>query len=234
MADYTSPAMRGDNPSPQSNAELVSQNEISAHYWPTTSTTPSGPFHGKTLHDCAATPGRLSHILLYHNANPRWSSDKIIYTKSGLDLLPKPAGDDGIIPKPSEPSELSETDPAGPIAIFEQATHAKGPAVRAYKFTGYFRVSRVAFLEPDSPELVRMLEQKWQRTDRFGNVGVAQRGGEKWRESLSQRWAVVKLEELEGVGGRPGVEELEDPVVEEGGLGEVGGGGGNAGAGTAL
>ncbi|KAK5685038.1 hypothetical protein LTS10_003113 [Elasticomyces elasticus] len=46
----------------------------------------------RTLHDSAATPGQLAYLLLFEGANPRWDSDKIVFTKSALDMLP-PATD---------------------------------------------------------------------------------------------------------------------------------------------
>ncbi|EMD00548.1 hypothetical protein BAUCODRAFT_173137 [Baudoinia panamericana UAMH 10762] len=44
--------------------------------------------HSMTLHDSEETPGKLSYLFLFHEANPRCDSDGIIYTKFNLELLP--------------------------------------------------------------------------------------------------------------------------------------------------
>ncbi|KAK7518654.1 uncharacterized protein IWZ02DRAFT_225382 [Phyllosticta citriasiana] len=41
-----------------------------------------------TLHSCSAEPGKLKYVVLFVDANPRWASDKIIFAKSNLHLLP--------------------------------------------------------------------------------------------------------------------------------------------------
>ena len=79
----------------------------------------------------------------------------------------------------------------GPIAVFEQSRHTK--RIRNFSFMGWYRVVGIAFLEPNSPELIRMLEQKWHREDRFGRVTQATRDAKHWKSSLSKRWAVVRL-----------------------------------------
>jgi hypothetical protein len=65
---------------------------------------------------------------------------------------------------------------------------------RGYKFDGWYNISKVSFLEPYSEELIRMLEQKWTKKDRYGRVRVEERRGADWNKSLSYRWAVVKLD----------------------------------------
>ncbi|GAB7358016.1 hypothetical protein MBLNU230_g0181t1 [Neophaeotheca triangularis] len=220
MSDSTMPPAQQANEQKQpAQEELVSQRDIEHHYWPPTndSDDTERPQHGGTLHDSATHPGQLTHIILYNNANPRWSADKIIYTKSGLELLPKPATGEGLVnpgpninPVTNETQQPPSSDPSGPVAIFEQKLQTRDLHTRAYQFVGYYNITRVAFLEPGSQELVRMLEQKWERRDKFGNVRTAQRDGDKWRESMGFRWAVVKLEPAEeGATEPPRVERVE-------------------------
>lgn len=73
----------------------LNQTDIHYYFWP----NPENPEdeegsplfsadHSKTLHDSRSNPGRLAYILLFDQANPRWETDYIIFTKSSLDLLP--------------------------------------------------------------------------------------------------------------------------------------------------
>ncbi|KAI1821430.1 hypothetical protein F4861DRAFT_541981 [Xylaria intraflava] len=85
-----------------------------------------------------------------------------------------------------------------PVAIFEEQWvpnfRASGHAGR-FAFRGWFKVSRVNLLAPHSAELVRMLHQKWERKDRFGNIISSQpRDPSAWNASLSTEWAVIKFE----------------------------------------
>ncbi|KAI1309632.1 hypothetical protein F5Y03DRAFT_392923 [Xylaria venustula] len=98
------------------------------------------------------------------------------------------------------------------IAAFEERripglrTGASGPR---FAFKGWFRISRVNILAPGSAELVRMLRQKWERKDRYGNVvGSKTRDASAWDSSLAHEWAVVRFEVLEGV--PPQIEKLPD------------------------
>jgi len=49
-------------------------------------------------------------------------------------------------------------------------------------------------LQPNSADLVRMLEQKWTLTNRAGQTRQKQRDPSAWKASLSHRWAILKLE----------------------------------------
>ena len=42
-----------------------------------------------TLNDSLEEQGSLTHVLLFHGANPRWLSDRIIFVKSNLEILPE-------------------------------------------------------------------------------------------------------------------------------------------------
>jgi hypothetical protein len=64
---------------------------------------------------------------------------------------------------------------------------------RGYQFEGWYNVDKLQFLEPNSPELVRMLELKWSREDKHGQTYTSQRRGTDWDKSLGHRWAVAKL-----------------------------------------
>ncbi|KAK8072168.1 hypothetical protein PG996_005516 [Apiospora saccharicola] len=81
-------------------------------------------------------------------------------------------------------------NPHAPIAVFEEIRSGQ------FKFTGWHSVARVSVLAPNSEGLARMLQQKWERRDRFGNVMPVQRSPEQWSGSLAHQWAVVKFEKL--------------------------------------
>ena len=197
--------------------------EINNHFWPGIDDEgydgPHPPNDGgssRTLHDSAETPGELAYLILYWEANPRWE-EGIIFTKSSLDLLPQETADQpqhetsagsqqrrdsGSVdgkgeaqangnantddnPKPAKQSRR-------PIAVFKQDSGKR--TTLGYKFDGWYNVSKVTFLEPNSDDLIRMLEQKWTKKDKYGRDRVEERRGADWEKSLSYRWAVVKLD----------------------------------------
>ncbi|KAK8016128.1 hypothetical protein PG993_014317 [Apiospora rasikravindrae] len=95
------------------------------------------------------------------------------------------------------PRELVNTPPLdyvpsqhAPIAVFGQAGYGE------FRFAGWYSVARVSILAPHSPDLVRMLQQKWERRDRWGNVVTKKRDASGWKTSLTHQWAVVKFEKL--------------------------------------
>jgi hypothetical protein len=77
------------------------------------------------------------------------------------------------------------------IAVFKQMSAKR--QTRGYQFVGWYNVDKLQFLEPNSPGLVRMLEQKWSKQDKRGNTYTPQRRGVDWDKSLGYSWAVVKL-----------------------------------------
>ncbi|OCT52364.1 hypothetical protein CLCR_10690 [Cladophialophora carrionii] len=217
--NVSSPLLRGGDhstrPLPRNSdwipdEELYSLREIQHYFWPEEHPEDGvGKRQSKTLHDSAATPGALAYVLLFKDANPRWETDGIVYTKSSLELLPaQPANgaDDaaasasGLDIKVGEsndplPAQLSNTFPGEahapeaikenhiltatdasdvvpgadatkrhPIAVFSQVRRPPydpdSTNIRTFRFTGYFKIAKLQLLQPHSPELLRMLEQK--------------------------------------------------------------------------
>ncbi|KAI8951798.1 hypothetical protein F4801DRAFT_264358 [Xylaria longipes] len=104
-----------------------------------------------------------------------------------------------------------------PIAIFEEqrtpGLRTGGPHAR-FAFKGWFKISRVNILAPHSAELVRMLQQKWGRKDRFGHVLPSRpRDASAWNSSLAVEWAVIGFQLLEGEDALPApqIEKLPEP-----------------------
>lgn len=165
----------------------------------------TGSFHNSsTLHASAASPDSLAFVLLFHGANPRWPTDHILFVKSNLDLLR------------ADTEEHSDTtvDRKLPesVAVFEQT---RGSRSAKFEFAGWYKVVHVQFLSPRTTDLVRMLEQKWTKKDRYGNVSQIEREGDAWSRSLNQRWAVVKFEKDDVAGKEKGNLEIPGKSVNE-------------------
>ena len=182
-----------------------------------------------TLHDSAAFPKKLSYVLLFKGANPRWDSDGIVFAKSSLELLPpKLAEDDSdevdgghTITSATNQDHKAATDSSPPpIAIYAHTGAKRARAVRNFKFAGNFKIDKLTFLEPHSRELARMLEQKWSVVDKRGNAKPRQRSTEAWEASIRLRWAVVKFKKDEAANEEKDVPKIERVEVVEDWVGE--------------
>lgn len=156
-------------------------------------------------------------MILFEGANPRWESDHIIYTKSNLDLLPdiKDKGTQASDKEPNEglQDEATTTPDSGgggkagqAVAIFKQ--HGSRGTSAAYTFDGWYKISRIQFLAPESDELVRMLEQKWTKV-KGGKTIQEARSSAGFKRSLSLRWAVVQFEKDDLAASERGVPAIE-------------------------
>jgi hypothetical protein len=158
-----------------------------------------------TLHPSAAHPDSLAFVLLFPGANPRWASDNILFVKSNLDLI-----------RTSTEDSSDEVEAAGKlpeaVAIFEQTHHSLSAK---FVFIGWYKVTHVHFISPRSPDLVRMLAQKWTKRDRDGNVSQIERQGESWTRSLNLHWAVVKFEKDEAAEKEKGTLDIPQKSVSE-------------------
>lgn len=84
----------------------------------------------------------------------------------------------------------------GPIAVFEQLSE-KGGKKGGFQFLGYHKITRLQFLAPCSDQLHRMLLQKFYAVDARDRIVKQKRSRQAWAESMSYRWAVMKLEKDE-------------------------------------
>ena len=189
--------------SPECERPLLTLSEITNHYGRSTRKT--------TLHDSAKKPDELAYIILFHNSNPRWFKERIIFAKTNLNLLPGHGQSDEntvteVSSQESQPSSSppnksnnarSQAGPTGPIIPVYLETSKKSRSQsaesRSFVFHGYFRLARVDFLKPQSPALVRMLEQKWEVQHGWKAGQTKQRIAEAWAESLRHEWAVVQM-----------------------------------------
>ncbi|KAK6086594.1 hypothetical protein SCUP515_00160 [Seiridium cupressi] len=107
---------------------------------------------------------------------------------------------------PSIPPIDYAPDPHDPIAVFQEVRSVSNK--KAFIFSGWYGISRVNIIAPHSAELIRMLQQKWERRDRFGNVSKSiSRDLSAWKSSMKHEWAVVKFNKLGD--GAPPVPQIE-------------------------
>ena len=224
-ADLTNPTAA----TPEMSQDLLSMEDIRHHFWPPDEekqneegrfplTTPN-----RTLHDSKASPGRLSYLLLFDGANPRWDTDHIVFSKSSLELLSgidvKKTVGEHEAPGAEANTSTTTTESGGKrsIAVFRQIGSGDGLHQRAFKWEGWFKIALLDILEPQSDELKRMLEQKFLRFDSMGRPVQAQRSSVGWQKSLALRWAVIKFakdEDAERDLGQPSIEKLPEPEVD--------------------
>jgi hypothetical protein len=176
-----------ENTNPDDDMQYT-QEDIMKYFWPNetiSEISTAGRFHGKTLHDSADRPGELAFLYLYHGANPQFSSDHVIYVKTGLNLLP---GYDAKGNKMMSNAQI--TAKARPIAVFKQTFNAANKG--GFYFHGWFQITDIAILRPHTQELVDMLKNKFTYT-KNGKVFQKDRDEAHWNAALSMTWALVKL-----------------------------------------
>lgn len=167
------------------------------------------PHLHSTLNGTRAEPDRLKYVLLFHQAHPRWPTEQIIYVKSELQLLPQPPSQGQSQPSSTSPenqSSLSDVPFATEIMMFEQTSSERIQSRARFTFLGYFDLMKMQVLEPNTPELTRMLEQKWTKINKWGQSRQIQRDADSWKKSLSYRWAVLKF--------KKSTVQLEPPKIE--------------------
>ncbi|CAA9961523.1 hypothetical protein PTMSG1_04907 [Pyrenophora teres f. maculata] len=97
------------------------------------------------------------------------------------------------LPDPTPPDEGTPVDHA-PIAVFSQYIPWNN---RSFKFIGWYKISRLQFLKPNSPSLLHMLKRKWGTIDHCDRALSIDQHQAKWGYSLSYNWAVIKMEKDE-------------------------------------
>ncbi|OJD40412.1 30s ribosomal protein s16 [Diplodia corticola] len=192
---------------------LPRADDVHEYYWPPVELDAGEGMRStvhSTLNSSTSEPDKLKYIMLFQEANPRWETDHLIYmsrrtciTSPEARSLPRKGRvEDSVEPAPplssDEPYSPTHTPDLTdyllePIAIFEQAGSRNG----GFRFIGYHKIIRLQFLEPRSADLMRMLEQKFSVTNKFGRVSQQHRSPASWKASLEHRWAVMKLEKHE-------------------------------------
>lgn len=197
--------------------------DVHDHYWPSEAEEEGEGMRftvHSTLNSSRSEPDALKYVVLFKDANPRWQSDRIVYVKTNLYLLPgsETFGDAVAAQKKEQEDPVNGEGEAGARqsqppseggSSADIATHTPdlsayhlepvavfeqvGSRSGGFRFAGYHAIARLQFLEPRSQDLVRMLEQKFSVVDVFGRVVRQQRSPEAWKASLEHRWAVLQL-----------------------------------------
>lgn len=200
---------------------------------------------GKAAADQTPESGATAHATATANANATTTANALVNDKDedkDKDMGQDKTNADAETNVPFQPTTATTAASTNttnqPIAVFSQG-HRGGNSTsrRTFKFDGWYRIRHLTILEPRSPELVRMLEQKWSRGDNaHGNRGgrggrggrgarawgqaaqaQAERAPEDWNASLSKRWAVVQLVRHEDKQReRPEIPKLEDEEGKSG------------------
>lgn len=140
-----------------------------------------GVDHLHTLSESPATPDSLTAIIIHNGQHPDWPST--ILCKTNVHLLPS----DATVENHEYP-------------LFKEVPFRGVGRGKVFEFDGWWRIVRIDFLEPQSQELISMLDRKFSRPQRKGGFASDHRDqskarrAEAWADSLSRRWAVVLLE----------------------------------------
>ena len=116
-------------------------------------------------------------------------------TKENKDHIPTKPDD-----QPEELPEAAQSGSAGPelasaipIAVFEQTGQRR---LNLFRFLGWYNLAQLAFLQPKSPKLVKMLAQKWDIRDKYGKLKDVKCEKSAWTRSMAMRWTVIKMSKM--------------------------------------
>jgi hypothetical protein len=121
-------------------------------------------------------------------------------------------------------TDLSEDHPIGhpPVAVFTQ--YHRSDIGECFKFTGWYKISRLELFEPHSEGLVQMLNIKWAFGDKYRRMQTRHRDAKAWNASLSHEWAMIKMEKDEKALKERGEPDIEHFKIddEDGGVSLLG------------
>lgn len=93
---------------------------------------------------------------------------------------------------------MPKTDalPSGPVTVFIEITDLRtskqtGHHEQRFLYAGAHSITRIQYLMPRSPLLVKMLESKFTGPKN-------ERSEEAWNKSLNMKWAIVDLARMQG------------------------------------
>lgn len=164
-----------------------------------------------TLNASSSSPEQLAFIALYRGQHKDWPPH--ISVHSNISLLPATSDED---------VSMSINPQTTLYPLFIQPATAHWGRAEAFVFAGYHAITKIAYLEPGSKELVALLSEKFMRAD----GRALGRWEAQWRESLAMRWAVVSLKPVSedvargrGLGNpmvplRPGLKSVTERLAE--------------------
>ncbi|CAD6593558.1 MAG: hypothetical protein ASARMPRED_007643 [Alectoria sarmentosa] len=140
----------------------------------------------------------LGFVIVFKNQHPKWPPK--IFCKTNLHSLPK-----------------TDTLPSAPITVFTEISNPRTSEnhkhlEQKFFYAGAHIITRIQYLMPRSPLLIKMLESKFTGPQN-------ERSEEAWNKSLNTRWAVVDLnmvaEEEEGSNPMEPLKEIKKKSVSE-------------------
>ncbi|KAF6237259.1 hypothetical protein HO173_004728 [Letharia columbiana] len=140
----------------------------------------------------------LGLVIVFKDQHPEWPPK--IFCKTYLFLLPK-----------------TETLPSTPITVFTEISNLRTSEnqyhhEQRFLYAGAHTITRIQYLMPRSPLLVKMLESKFTGPKN-------ERSEEAWNKSLNMKWAVVDLskveEEEQGISPMEPLKEIKKKSVSE-------------------
>ncbi|ORY14366.1 hypothetical protein BCR34DRAFT_585770 [Clohesyomyces aquaticus] len=126
IALMRTPAARQQSP-PQRNLSSIA--ELDVYFWE--GETSAAVCNSTTLHSSAAHPDSLSWVLLFRGANPKWASEKVLFVKSNIDLLPALDQTDetkAIMAEATEDASNAAKLPVGPTITSDGSSEGKPAA----------------------------------------------------------------------------------------------------------
>ena len=151
---------------------------------------------GDTSRANGAPTEDVKEVSQYHGETGQATTQRMTLAQAQESV--QAADDCKVTKSPSDPASptLESSKPpltaheSKPVAAFQQGRDT-------FKFVGWYILGHVDFLKPRSPELLKMLDQKWSVTDRSGKKREKTRGAEEWEKSLGHRWAVIQMARME-------------------------------------
>ena len=146
----------------------------------------------------------LSFIIIFKDQHPEWPP--MVFCKSNLHLLPSPSITDideksQILP-PNDDKIAAPTVQTGEssMRLSAKANEKNELAIPIFTqirmrpptfvYEGARSIKSITYIEPGSGELIRLLDLKFSPQQK-------ERTPERWQESLSMKWAVIEMGELE-------------------------------------
>jgi len=198
----------GDAPKPQPDCEaLYSPSEIIKHFWPGGKVATMAQH---VLHGTAQAPGVPGFALLYWETNPRWQQNNIILVRSNISILPSHLAENFLTLSEwimgKQASAIVKGFSAEPaMAVFVQRKFQTGNRrrKRSFGFAGWYRIIRLAFLEPSSRKLKQALQDIWGKSGKSAKMSML---------GPAEGWAIIQLDKDEQADKEKGSPNVLAPV----------------------
>ncbi|KAK5302845.1 methylenetetrahydrofolate reductase 1 [Exophiala xenobiotica] len=196
------------SPKPQPDCEaLYSPSEIIQHFWPGGKVATMAQH---VLHGTAQAPGVPGFALLFWDTNPRWQQNNIILVRTNISILPSHLAENFLTLSEwimgKQASAIGKRFSAeSAIAVFFQGRFQTGNRrrKRSFGFAGWYRIIRLAFLEPSSRKLKQALQDIW---------GKSGKSAKMLMQGSAEGWAIIQLDKDEQADKEKGSPNVLGPV----------------------